>query len=561
MFIFAYLLFRLFSGRLTNPFARIGMFFCFLSGGILVAAPQIVPYLEYYAQSSGSISSEAMQRWALHLAPDMLVHFILPFLTGSPADGYEDLSWLVGPLDTANFNERTAYVGILPLLFAAYGIFCRRDQFAGFFAVTILVSLVMVLGIPPFSAIVSHLPVLKDISNTRLLLLVAFSLAVLSGLGWDAFNQPDNRRKVIRVTVGFLMVVGGSLCIVGWNVAAKLHTLDAAHRVYVSGQFLIPLGSLIVAGFIFLKLPSSARWLRTIVVLGWTTVDLLAFAMHYNPAITRDRYYPTAPAIEWLQKDRSTFRILGLDNALIADTASMYGLSDARGSDFMNVRRYEELITGRAGDFWFYRAASLPPESLRLLNVKYVLSARPLGGDFELVYTNRVGIYRYKKCLERALPVFDCEVETTPHKILDRVRTDSFDPAKTLLLEQSPETLPAGNALKDTDTNASVKIMSYQPDEVKIEAHMPRPGFLLLLDTYFPGWTATVNGENVPVYRADYDFRAVSLPAGKETVCFSYRPRSLRIGIGLSAASLLVLGAILFWPQKKHRNDRSISLP
>jgi uncharacterized membrane protein YfhO len=184
-----------------------------------------------------------------------------------------------------------------------------------------------------------------------------------------------------------------------------------------------------------------------------------------------------------------------------------------------------------------------------------------LGGDFELVYTNRVGIYRYKKCLERALPVFDCEVETTPHKILDRVRTDSFDPAKTLLLEQSPETLPAGNALKDTDTNASVKIMSYQPDEVKIEAHMPRPGFLLLLDTYFPGWTATVNGENVPVYRADYDFRAVSLPAGKETVCFSYRPRSLRIGIGLSAASLLVLGAILFWPQKKHRNDRSISLP
>jgi hypothetical protein len=464
------------------------------------------------------------------------------------------LSWLVGPLDTASFNERTAYVGILPLLFAAYGVFCRRDQFTRIFSGAIVLVMAIVMGLPPFPAIASHLPVLKDINNMRLLMLVAFSVAVLAGLGWDAFNQSDDRKKVNRIAAGFLIFVGGSLCILGWNVATKLHALDSAHRIYVSDQFLIPFGSLIVAGFIFVKLSPNDRWLRTLLLLGWTTVDLLAFARDYNPAITRDRYYPGAPAIDWLQKDKSSFRVLGLGNALIADTASMYGLSDARGSDFMNVRRYEELITGGSGNFWFYRDTSVLPESLRLLNVKYVLSPVPLlqdAGDFELVFTNGMNIYRYKKCLPRALPVFDCEVESSPQKILAQVRTNSFDPAKTLLLEEQPSTLPSGNDLNDADTNASLKIISYLPDEIKIQARMPRPGFLLLLDTYFPGWTATVNGQASRIYRADYDFRAVSLPAGTATVCFSYRPPSLRIGIGLSAASLLLLGAICFWPQKK----------
>ena len=558
IFLFIYYLLRLFNDRLTNPFFRIGMFFCFLSAGVLLAAPQVVPYLEYYVRSSSSSSSDAMQRWAWHLTPGMLVHFLFPFITGSPADGYEDLSWLIGPLDTANFNERTAYVGILPLLFAAFGVFFRRDQFTGIFSGTILIALAWVLGFPPFPTIVSHLPVLEDINNMRLLLLVAFSVAVLAGLGWDAFNQSDDRKKVVRIAAGFLLLVGGLLCILGWNVATKLHTLDSAHRIYVSGQFLVALGSLIMAGFMLVKLSSNDRWLRTLLVLGWTAIDLLVFARGYNPAITHDRYYPNAPAIEWLQKDRSSFRILGLGNALIADTASIYGLSDARGSDFMNVRRYEELVTGGTGNFWFYRDTSVLPESLRLLNVKYVLSPVPLlhdAEDLELVFTNGVNIYRYKKFIERALPVFDWETGLSPNAILTRVRNNSFDPAKTMLLEESPATLPSTNTVEDSATNATVEIVSYQPDEVKIEAQMPRPSFLLLLDTYFPGWVATVNGRTAHIYRADYNFRAVSLAEGRSTICFTYRPWSLRVGIELSAASLLVLGAIWFWLRKNHHPE------
>ncbi len=552
LFVFAYFLMRLVTSRATHPFRRLGMFIAFLLAGVMVAAVQIIPYLEYYAQSSSSVSSGIIQRWAYHLTPDMLVHFIFPFLTGSPADGFEDLSWLIGPPDTANFNERTAYAGILPLLFAAYGIFCRRDQFAIFFSGTIAIALLVVLGVPPIPMIMSHLPVLNAISNTRLLLLVAFSLAVLAGLGWDAFSIPGNRRRVIQVTVGFLILMGGSLGMVGWNVLAKIHLLQPAYKVYVFEQFLIPLGSLLVVAFIFLKLPSVGQRFRILLVAGWTTVDLLTFARGYNPAIPRDRYYPDAPAIQWLQQDKSVFRILGLGNTFYPDSAAVYGLQDARGIDYMTLRRYEELINGTAGNFWFYREAAQLPEPFRLLNIKYVLSSAPAlqtNQDFELVFTNGVNIYRFRKYLPRALPVFDCQVKTKP-EILAAVRQRTFDPAGTLLLEQKPETLPVTSSPVVLETNAAARIISYLPDEVKIEADMPRAGFLLLLDSYFPGWTASVNGGQAKIYRADYNFRAVILPAGKSSVTFSYQPRSFYFGLGISALALMVLVAVFIRPRR-----------
>jgi hypothetical protein len=66
-----------------------------------------------------------------------------------------------------------------------------------------------------------------------------------------------------------------------------------------------------------------------------------------------------------------------------------------------------------------------------------------------------------------------------------------------------------------------------------------------------PGWSATVNGEPAPIHRADYNFRAVSLPAGRSTVCFSYRPQSLRIGLYFCAAGILALVAAWFRPSLK----------
>jgi len=79
-----------------------------------------------------------------------------------------------------------------------------------------------------------------------------------------------------------------------------------------------------------------------------------------------------------------------------------------------------------------------------------------------------------------------------------------------------------------------------------------------LLDTYFPGWIATVNGQPAKIYQADYNFRAVQLPAGKSTVSFSYQPLSLKVGVVLSVLAMVVLAGMCFLGRAKSTTRRSV---
>ena len=548
-----YFLYRLLEHRREQPFRRLELLLGSLALGFFLAAPQMLPYLEYYSQSSAGIASTALQRWATRLTPNTPVFFLLPHLSGSPAEGHEDLARILGLGELPNFNERTGYVGILPLLFAVWAVAFRRCKFTVFFVFVTLASLLVIYGIPPLPAIVRLLPVLSDICQTRLLLFVGFGIAVLAGLGWDTFSRMTERRRIFLAAAGFWAVIGVALLWLWHVIGPGFRELDQTHRTFLLGQLLVPAGALAATGAAVLWPARRGRWLPTVVCLGWTVVDLLWFGMGYNPAIPRDRYYPASPAIEWLKQDDSLFRILGGGTALVPNTAAVFKLSDARGSDFMNVRRYEELITGDSGDFLFYTSARYLPNTLPLLDVKYLLLSKPAALNpqlFELAYSNGVAIYRFKACAGRALVVFDYRV-SDPAAILDEVRSGKFDPRQVLLLEAEPE-ITAGDAGKNTamETNVSVRITSYESDAIRVEAALPRPGFLLLLDTYFPGWTARVNDRPARIYRADYNFRAVSLPAGKSTVSFTYQPNSLRLGMALAGLSLLALSGVWFWSRK-----------
>jgi len=90
-------------------------------------------------------------------------------------------------------------------------------------------------------------------------------------------------------------------------------------------------------------------------------------------------------------------------------------------------------------------------------------------------------------------------------------------------------------------------ILSYAPERVVIRTRSDDPGYLVLTDAFYPGWQATVNGAPVPILRADPYFRAVALEAGQHRVEFVYQPLSIRLGIALSALSLLVALLGLAW--------------
>jgi|GEM_PF-4076885 len=134
---------------------------------------------------------------------------------------------------------------------------------------------------------------------------------------------------------------------------------------------------------------------------------------------------------------------------------------------------------------------------------------------------------------------------------LDYMCSEEFDPFTQAVIELEKERpfLIAGftqsdeSAGENRDGEADVELVRSEPDRVQVDVHAPREGFLVLADTYYPGWRAHVNGTRSRIYRANYLFRAVALPAGDHTVVFRYCPTNFYVGI---AISLSVLASLCF---------------
>jgi len=77
---------------------------------------------------------------------------------------------------------------------------------------------------------------------------------------------------------------------------------------------------------------------------------------------------------------------------------------------------------------------------------------------------------------------------------------------------------------------------------MEIETSSSSNAFLVTSDTYYPGWTASIDGQLTNIYHTDYLIRGVAVPAGSHRVRFEFRPKSFYVGGALSVFSLLLLG-------------------
>jgi len=116
----------------------------------------------------------------------------------------------------------------------------------------------------------------------------------------------------------------------------------------------------------------------------------------------------------------------------------------------------------------------------------------------------------------------------------------AFDPAAVALVEDGPEQ-DSGAA----DPNADVRVTDYAPTRIALQSRAATPTFLVLSEIFFPGWQATVDGVAAPIRQTDYVLRGMALPAGVHRIELIYAPRSVRIGAAISAAALLVIGAVV----------------
>jgi uncharacterized membrane protein YfhO len=90
---------------------------------------------------------------------------------------------------------------------------------------------------------------------------------------------------------------------------------------------------------------------------------------------------------------------------------------------------------------------------------------------------------------------------------------------------------------------------------VVVRADADRPALLVLTDSWFPGWKATVDGEPVEIERVDYLIRGVPVPAGAHTIEFTYEPASWRAGWIVSALALaaILAAAAIGWRRRDNR--------
>jgi hypothetical protein len=92
-----------------------------------------------------------------------------------------------------------------------------------------------------------------------------------------------------------------------------------------------------------------------------------------------------------------------------------------------------------------------------------------------------------------------------------------------------------------TGKPGTVEVVSQRATEIRLKVDRETPGWLVARQTWFPGWTATVNGRPADVDRADVAFTAVPVGAGPSEVVLRYRPASVRYGVLISAVALVAL--------------------
>jgi hypothetical protein len=150
-------------------------------------------------------------------------------------------------------------------------------------------------------------------------------------------------------------------------------------------------------------------------------------------------------------------------------------------------------------------------------------------------------VWENRDVLPRAFLVHAARPLPEKSLLLPTLRDTDF--RREVLLE---DFVPGDAPRQGAPSAARVAITEYLPNRVSVAAETDAPGYLVLADVWFPGWVARIDGSPTRLYRANYTFRAVEVPAGRHEIGFAFEPRSYHLGKGITAcAAGLVAGISL----------------
>ena len=113
-----------------------------------------------------------------------------------------------------------------------------------------------------------------------------------------------------------------------------------------------------------------------------------------------------------------------------------------------------------------------------------------------------------------------------------------------------------GKATPETSTDL-ITLKAYEPNHLVYNVTSKNGGIIVFSEVYYPGWTATVDGQQAELGRANYILRALNVKPGKHEVVLDFHPASLRKTEGIAYASygvlalILALGIFIEWKKRK----------
>ena len=285
-----------------------------------------------------------------------------------------------------------------------------------------------------------------------------------------------------------------------------------------------------------------------------TVLQLILFVRMWVPMLDTSQYpaYPETRETKLLQtfsKDSRLYCYREIDTArqfVFMDNENVvYGIPSATGYESMTPRSlyiYSSILHWKDSGL-------ISPQFLGKFNIGTLVRAKPLlFPSLRLVDSNSIWIYKNPYSTPRVFLAFDGEILPNDTAILDRMADSTSQwPAAYFTPDQDIHSNHTSKNLGDT-----VVITKSGTNEVDLNSHSSDNSYLVLTDTYYPGWKAHIDGKEAPIYRCNYAMRAVALPSGSHSIVFSFEPDSYRVSSWISSISLLILigMTVVGWKQK-----------
>ena len=540
----------------------------FLSASI--AAVQLVPTFEYLLQSQRATAVEYDFAMTYSFWPWRFLTLFAPNLFGNPAWGNY---WGYG-----NYWEDAIYVGVLPVLLGiGFLIKCIVSKFKNqkkiedrskvrnntpvlFLGLVILISFLLALGKNTviFPWLYRNIPTFDLFqAPTRFTLWAVMGLAILAGFGVNSWRRPEGRRLYwTRLATAGAVAVG-----IGAGLAWRF--MDDIEPTFILPTALAGMWAA-GAGVLALTLPREKhspayvlRWRWA--VIAWVAMDLLVAGWGLNPGIDADYYQVEKPQTAstgrfYLPPDTEydikfdqffTFESFdpGKDWGVLKKT---YLPNWNMLEDQAMVNNFDPMLPGRFVT-WMERLHDAEPEvKIDILRMMGTAAVGVHHGQGQVSYQTLPG-----DSILFAQWIPCSQLDEKPSRILHKLMAGKIDYRQTVFVERKP----GDKGVCNPEAVGSVDLKSRGPNSSTYILESSRPGWVLRSAVWYPGWNAYLDGRQVPVYRGNYLFQAVQVPAGSHELRFKYQPFSLTLGAIVSVlglATAVLLGGL---GQKNHKRS------